>query len=372
MVVKRLLGPYGKLPILIRDDDTNFFTKTNMLETIYSKAWEKGFKVSLGVIPSQKGTNNISVPPEFRMSNSIFPVVDNNSLVRYVKNKISMDKIEVLQHGFSHYIAKDGRWEFGEDGDKKTDIEFGKDILKKAFDICPQFFVPPGEEISKQNIVTLIRSGLVPICRETIVDTLLRSPYVPILIKDITSRLISSRYRDRVTNGNGTVQFLKPVIITIRNRLISWSVPLRSTVISSFESLFELTNKIIESCSLSRSPVCIINHYHLYYYDWNSSISETELFRSWTKILQKFDGLEFAWKTTFSELYERAEQIQKIQIVETGSKITIESKVRIKGFSLRTKHHLEPSDSILFDKETKIVTFEDLVPSRKIVLYEKN
>jgi hypothetical protein len=55
MRIERLVGPCGKLPILIRDDDTNFFTKDHMLESIYSEAWNKGFKVSLSVIPSQRG-----------------------------------------------------------------------------------------------------------------------------------------------------------------------------------------------------------------------------------------------------------------------------------------------------------------------------
>jgi len=39
MTITPLIGPYGKIPVLIRNDDTNSFTKSNMLETIYSKAW---------------------------------------------------------------------------------------------------------------------------------------------------------------------------------------------------------------------------------------------------------------------------------------------------------------------------------------------
>src|SRR5574342_4592 len=148
MVFQRLLGPHGKLPILIRDDDTNFFTKTNMLESIYSKAWEDGYKVCLAVVPFQRGTNDICVPPDIRISNSHFSVADNKSLVYYLKDKIRSGRIEVLQHGFSHYITNDGRGEFGDDSDRKKDIELGRNIIKQAFGVNAKFFVPPGEDIS--------------------------------------------------------------------------------------------------------------------------------------------------------------------------------------------------------------------------------
>ena len=54
------------MPILVRDDDTNFFTRPEMLETIHSKAWDKGWKISLSIVPFQKGMNDVSVPPEIR------------------------------------------------------------------------------------------------------------------------------------------------------------------------------------------------------------------------------------------------------------------------------------------------------------------
>jgi hypothetical protein len=59
MKIEPLVGPYGNLPILIRDDDTNFSTKDSMLQSIYSQAWNKGFKVSLSIILSQKGFDDV-------------------------------------------------------------------------------------------------------------------------------------------------------------------------------------------------------------------------------------------------------------------------------------------------------------------------
>lgn len=372
MVFQRLLGPYGKMPILIRDDDINFFTKSNMLESIYSAAWKKGLKISLGVIALQKGTNNISVPPEMRTNDSLFPITDNKSLLQYIKDKLRAGIAEVLQHGLSHDVDENGLWEFGQNLDIKQKIDHGRNILIQAFDTIPKFFVAPGESITKINVRTLVESGLVPICRRTTFDTLLQNPFVPNYLKHAATRFVAGMYKDIYKNENMIIQFLKPVTITISNNLISWTVPLRPSRISSSESLFKFTNRAIQSCYSSRSPICIINHYHFFYYDWNSSISRTELFQCWTHLVHNLHRLEFGWFTTFSELYERSMQIQNILIEKTGSKITIESKVNIKNFSIRTAQLLEPNGSVMVDKETKISTIEELVPNRKIILYEKN
>jgi hypothetical protein len=373
MVFQRLLGPNGKLPILIRDDDTNFFTRTNMLESVYSKAWEEGFKVGLAVVPFQKGTDDVSVPPNMRTKDLNFSVSDNEGLVRFLKNKIRDRTIEVLQHGFSHDISNGGRWEFGKDLDKRKEIELGRNILKQAFEVNPKFFVPPGEDISNRNVRTLVELGLVPIYRQSFFDSFLRNSFVPANVKQIAMRGIMSKYRNRSRDSNWYIQFVKPVFISLGKRVITWSLAsMKYAKISSFDNLFKLTTQIIESSSISRTPVCILNHYHIYYYDWNTSITRKDLFQAWTQILKSFDRIKFGWKVSFSELYERENQIQGVNIVKTGSKITIESKERVLNFSFRTRHHLETSSSILFDAENKIVTIEDLLPERKTILYEKS
>ncbi len=372
MPFQLLLGPHGKTPLLVRDDDANFFTKDDMLESIYSSAWEKGLKISFAAIPMQKGTDNISVPPEMRASNSYFRITDNKKLVEYLKKKIGDGKTEILQHGLSHHIYENGHWEFGQKFDAKENINLGRKILTEAFDIGPKFFVPPGEDITRDNTEAVVEAGLIPICRRTSFDIFLDNPIVPNFVKRAATRFVARNYKDIFKTEKNVIQFLKPVSMKIGENLISWTVPLMATRISSAESLFSFANKVIQTSYLNRSPICILNHYHFFYYDWNSSISRNELFRCWTHLVDKFHSLEFIWFTTFSELYERSMQIQHVQIAETGSKITIESKVNIKNFSIRTTQLLEPNDSVIFDKETKISTIEELIPNRKIILYEKN
>lgn len=372
MPFQLLLGPYGKTPLLVRDDDTNFFTRSDMLESIYSSAWEKGLKISFAAIPMQKGTDNISVPPEMRASNSYFRITDNKKLVEYLKKKISDGKTEILQHGFSHHTYENGHWEFGQKLDIKEDINLGKKILTEAFGIGPKIFVPPGEDITRNNIEAVVEAGLIPICRRTLFDTFLDNPIVPNFVKRAATRFVARNYKDTFKTEKSVIQYLKPVSMKIGKNLISWTVPLMAARISSAESLFSIANKVIQTSYLNRSPICILNHYHFFYYDWNASITRNELFRCWTHLVDKFHSLEFTWFTTFSELYERSMQIQHVRIAETGSKITIESNANIKNLSIRTTQFLEPNDAVIFDKETKISTIEELIPNRKIILYAKN
>ena len=78
MRIRPFIGPSGKLPILIRDDDTNFFTRPDMLETIHSKAWDKGFKTSLSIVPFQIGAEDVCVPPGVRDTGLLYPVANND------------------------------------------------------------------------------------------------------------------------------------------------------------------------------------------------------------------------------------------------------------------------------------------------------
>ena len=76
-----------KFLYLIRDDDTNFFTKSNMLESIYSKAWNNQFKVSISVIPYQKAINDVCVPPDTRNSQEYYSIENNKEICSFLKDK---------------------------------------------------------------------------------------------------------------------------------------------------------------------------------------------------------------------------------------------------------------------------------------------
>ena len=80
MMIIPLLGPSGKIPILIRDDDANFFTKYNMLKTIYSKALGNRFKESISVIPYHKAIHDVCVPTHIMKSQEHHSIENNKEL----------------------------------------------------------------------------------------------------------------------------------------------------------------------------------------------------------------------------------------------------------------------------------------------------
>lgn len=374
MLFERLVGPYGQIPILIRDDDTSFFTNLKMLQSIYSAAWENKFKVCLSVVPFMKGRDDGSVPPRARKTDEYYSILSNESLLGFLKEKIHHEhSVEILQHGFSHdYNCESGRWEFGDDSKSyakmKEDVTKGVDVIRQGFDYMPKFFVPPGEDLSVRNMKILREVKLIPIYRQTVFDKFLRSTAVPHLAKKFAIRQFTDKYYSLKTKEQSRgVLFMKPVTMSFTTDAIYWS----SRSINSFDSLFELTTEIIDSCIKERIPICILNHYHLYYYDWNSTITRHDLFQAWTRLLNYFESIKSSWKVSFSELYRRMQAIQSVDIARTGSKITIESKLGIHDFAFRTGHQIRPGDSLVIDEEANIVTIKELYPKNRVVLYEK-
>jgi hypothetical protein len=373
MSLEVLIGPNGKIPIVIRDDDTNFFTPTNMLESIYSGAWSKGFKISLSVVPFQRGIDDISVPPAMRTSGKYYSIAESRALVRYLQDKVSSGQIEILQHGLSHDYSDGIRGEFGGKLDRKMDIIRGKKILNQAFGIEPKFFVPPGEDMSKKNLKGLTEERLVPVCRGTLFDRFMKTNYLPNFAKEAALHVYRRRYANVGTGSEDFgFQLIRPVNLHSEGDTITWSIP---TVMSlkktaSVDSLIESAKRIIDTSFRKRSPISIINHYHVYFYDWSPSITRINLYNAWLKIIESLNSLSSVWKVTFSEFYNRLRKVQNVQVARSGSKITIASGACIENLSIRTKKTLEPSTSIIQDEEDpSIKTIEQLGPQNKTILY---
>ena len=110
------------------------------------------------------------------------------------------------------------------------------------------------------------------------------------------------------------------------------------------------------------------------------------MYNTWQKLLNciagniKYDGsnyLDFGWKTTFSDLYNRILKIKRtITASKIGSKIIIHSiseSEKIDNLSFIISHgSLEKShssDDIIFEKETSIVTIKEVLPGSNLNIY---
>ena len=365
MSIESFVGPHAKIPIVIRDDDTNFFTRPQMLDCLYSQVWKDGFKVSLSVVPNQSGIDDGCIPPEMRKTQSDYPISGNEELVKFLKTGVDNKTIEILQHGFYHKNMENGRGEFSRGLNAKTNIEQGRRILSEAFEMEPKFFVPPFDDVSKKNLEKVIKIGMIPIYRNTKFDAFLRLKFVPYLIKSLVFKAVMKRYINLPT-------LPKPVNLKFGKLGISWSLPDRQFGrLTSFESLLDFVANFIERSKITRKPIFILNHYHTYFYDWESTITNKELFKTWLTMMKSLAEITDTWKTTFSDLYDRQNRIEKLRIAKTGSKISLESNDFIEDFSFRINGKLQRNTNLVLDDETMIATVKQVKPQSLSVFYEK-
>jgi hypothetical protein len=421
MTITPLLGPNGKTPILVRDDDINFFTKSNMLESIYSDAWKNQFKVSLSVIPYQKAINDVCIPPSVRNSQGYYSVENNKELCSFIKDKINHNHVEIIQHGVSHALI-DGRGEFSvnidgnsdanavisdthtqyhiaydnnddndnyigryNNGNNKTDfksyVNIGRNIIKKSLSVAPVFFAPPFDDFSTKNLNLLLDLDMIPIYGQSNYHRFFRSPYIPNYVKRYLTNKIIKKFAN--------VGFIVPFIIpnanchnNQNNHGIMLHIPKRPKMnpISSnkeegSQTFVKWVSNAISYCTTQRSPLCILNHYHHYFYDWNyDSVTRKNLFGQWQEILQILNKIPFSWKASFLDLYQRIRKIKKVNISKTGLKITIGSNELIEDVSFKVDNgwNLEKNGNLVFDEEDKaIVTIHQLQPDSKTVFYLK-
>lgn len=377
MKIKVLPGPKGRIPILLRDDDTNFFTRAEMLESVHSITWQKKFKISLSIIPNQKGINDVCVPPEYRESGLHYSLADNQDLTTFLKTKKKLGLIEILQHGYSHSPIEDEfRGEFGSNKksksiDVRSNLERGKSLIEQIFGGPPRFFVPPYDDISYSNINMVKQNNLIPVYGQENIHRFFRSPFIPSMIKKIMARRIFDKFARSA--------FIVPAAIDIKDEVIILSLSrlgIKYDMMDSPEKFLDSMSKLI--CSLTfnknrRIPLCIINHYHQYFYDWSNSITRTEMFSVWKKLLDLLDKFNVGWKTTFEDLYSRDARIKKIKFSQSGSKITIlfpeNDLYPIEDLAFQIDGQLESNESIKFDEETRILTIKNTLKQHNLVLY---
>jgi hypothetical protein len=141
------------------------------------------------------------------------------------------------------------------------------------------------------------------------------------------------------------------------------------------QTFVKWVSNAISYCTAQRSPLCILNHYHHYFYDWNyDSVTRKDLFEQWQRIMHFLIKIPFSWKTSFLGLHQRIEKINKITISKTGLKITTESIDLAEDISFKVDNRLnvEKNGNLVFDDEDKtIFTVNQLQPDSKTVFYLK-
>jgi len=142
----------------IVDHDTNYFTKPEQLENVYGRIWDE-VPISLSVVPFHASTKSGAIPREYWQGDRIFPIGENKELVKFLKRKISENKVSILMHGYSHKDYENGyEFEVGEGLYEK--VKEGKKYLEETFGVEIKTFIPPHNSLSKEGMKAVIANRL--------------------------------------------------------------------------------------------------------------------------------------------------------------------------------------------------------------------
>jgi len=148
--------------ICLRDDDTNYYTTLEELESGYGEFWGN-LPITLATIPFVHGSErkildferdgknkyqslrkwekNAGVK-ELAEYHMLHPIGNNIKLVNGLKQMILLNKIEIAQHGVSHRYNEAGAEMYSDNIGLRT-IRDGKEYLEKVFDSKIKVFIPP-------------------------------------------------------------------------------------------------------------------------------------------------------------------------------------------------------------------------------------
>lgn len=153
--------------VIIRDDDTSFFTAPNQLEKVYGKLWERGYPIALSVIPAHRGDVRVNhrtgkpydpcIPPEYRGQMKEFLITENQALCDYLNQKVKEGLVEICLHGYDHtyleFMSQDKSL-------IQEKLQQGYGILQQAFPEAKiNTFIAPYDKISAPALDLVFESG---------------------------------------------------------------------------------------------------------------------------------------------------------------------------------------------------------------------
>lgn len=143
------------MKFIIRDDDTNFFTKPDDILRLYKEVFEKGIPVGLSVIPFVCQYSDV-YPWNISSQKYEYPINENKELSSYIN---SNPLIEVMQHGCTH-IKINNIFEYQNKKGLFSETRRGKKILEETFISPIRVFVPPHDQISNHGILAVEDSNM--------------------------------------------------------------------------------------------------------------------------------------------------------------------------------------------------------------------
>ncbi|MDW8297755.1 MAG: DUF2334 domain-containing protein [Anaerolineae bacterium] len=244
-------------PLIIRDDDTSYFTPSEKLEAIYGNLWAQNIPVCLAIIPSlrcdvrvlhrQGAPYDPNIPPEHRGDANAYPVTENRSLCAFLNSKVQQGLVEICLHGYTHdyheFASRDSAL-------LAAKVRDGLTLLHEAFPAAEvRTFIAPYDVMSPEAIRVVLDAGL-GLC--TASANLTALPDVPHLPPYAAASL-----------SNGIRLFTCDEYLFHHRE--------------SAEQCLANARRRLQSADV----FIISNHYWSFFYDWQSADTHSELLKAW-------------------------------------------------------------------------------------------
>jgi hypothetical protein len=153
------------MKIILRDDDTCFYTDPNELEQAFADIPD--VPISLSIIPFAAYEHRGTFPYKSKNKLSGYPdIALNQQLVSYLKEKLAAGKFSILLHAINHEyrILQSNEWEtemqYLPTEEILRGIASGKRHLEQIFDTSIKTFIGPSNDITTQCAIALEKLGL--------------------------------------------------------------------------------------------------------------------------------------------------------------------------------------------------------------------
>ncbi|GAB4521819.1 MAG: hypothetical protein OHK0046_33610 [Anaerolineae bacterium] len=260
--------------IIIRDDDTSYFTPPDLLEAVYARLWARSIPVALAVVPAARGDVRVmhregqpfdpAIPTQHRGDARGFPLAENKALCRFLNDQAAAGRVEICLHGYDHSYHE---FDSQDEGLLREKITRGLAELRAALPAATiRTFIAPYDRLSDVAFQLLTNEFGLTVCTST--ASLKATPY---------HDLVSYRQLD-LRSGQ---------------RLF--------TCDEYFFTRHELPEKclMLAQQRLSEEQLVIVtNHYWTFFYDWSAGWPAMQA--AWEAFIDDVLGREDVQFVTFA------------------------------------------------------------------------
>jgi len=155
------------MKIIIRDDDTSFFTRPDLLDRIYEPLWANNHPICLAVIPAQRSDVIVehrpgrpydpSIAPTYRGQTMGHSLLQNRELCAYLNERAREGLVEICLHGYGHSYM-----EFASEDEAllREKLAMGRRLLAESLpDAAIRTFIAPYDRLSTLALQLVYEAG---------------------------------------------------------------------------------------------------------------------------------------------------------------------------------------------------------------------